>query len=161
MEVSMKMINHNLAKTVPLKAHKHKPFFKNDRKPMISCQLAMQSDEKTNFYQLLSLTSQNVGFDDIKKAYKSMALQYHPDVCTPLTKEESTRRFIELRKAYETLSDPNSRRVYDYELGLEDPPGTRFGCVEKRKMGDFPRQVWERQLSGLRKRCGERMKTYE
>ncbi|KAK6150451.1 hypothetical protein DH2020_015383 [Rehmannia glutinosa] len=80
-----------------------------------------------------------------------MALQYHPDVCTnnntPLTKEESTQRFIELRKAYETLSDPNSRRIYDCELGLDDPFASRFGGA-----------VWERQLHGLRKRSGERMK---
>ncbi|KAI3451125.1 hypothetical protein Pfo_007790 [Paulownia fortunei] len=86
-----------------------------------------------------------------------MSLQYHPDVCTPLTKEESTQRFIELRKAYETLSDPNSRRVYDWELGLEDPFGFHFG-LEKRREGYFPREVWERQLNGLRNRSGERMK---
>ncbi|KAH6760183.1 hypothetical protein C2S52_009374 [Perilla frutescens var. hirtella] len=108
----------------------------------------MQNEIQTNFYQLLSLSSQNVGFDEIKRAYKSMALQYHPDVCTaPLTKAESTQRFIELRKAYETLSDPKSRQIYDFELGLD-----------KSREADFPRKVWERQLHGLRKRCDQRIK---
>lgn len=116
-----------------------------------SYKLAMQRDSKhTNLYQVLSLSdSQNVGFEDIKKAYRSLALQYHPDVCPSSRKEESTRRFVELQKAYETLSDPVSRRLYDSELGLGDSLG--FMCVEDR--GDrFPKDVWEKQLSGLKQR---------
>lgn len=138
-----------------INVHKYKSSFSKNPKS-ISCKLSMQSEvKKSNFYQLLSLSSEKVGFDEIKKAYKSMALQYHPDVCnnTSLTKEESTKRFIEVREAYEVLSDPSSRRIYD--MGLQDPFGTRpgSGFVD----GDFPRDVWERQLSGLRKRCSERL----
>ncbi|KAL8472061.1 hypothetical protein ACS0TY_029329 [Phlomoides rotata] len=149
MEVSMHM-NKTL---LHINVHKHKSF------SSISCKLGMQSEMSSNFYQLLSLSSEKVGFDEIKKAYKSKALQYHPDVCNaPLTKEESTKRFIELREAYEVLSDPYSRRIYD--MGLEDPFGTRPTSyfVAKTSDGDFPREVWERELGGLRKRCGERMK---
>ncbi|KAL7144014.1 hypothetical protein ABFS83_08G230100 [Erythranthe nasuta] len=161
MEVSMQiMMNDTVSTRVPL-MHKHKTFSKN-RKPTtttISCQVAMQTHDKntTDFYRILSLKSRNVGFDEIKKAYKTMALQYHPDVCTSsnnnthfLTKEESTKQFIELRKAYETLSDPYSRKIYDSELGSTGDP--LIGI-------HFPREVWERQLHGLRKRSGERMKT--
>ncbi|CAI9763460.1 unnamed protein product [Fraxinus pennsylvanica] len=117
----------------------------------ISCQapaLAAMQTGKPNFYQSLSLSSQNAGFDEIKKAYKILALQYHPDVCTCLTKEESTRRFIELRTAYETLSDPNSREIYDYELCFEDVFESRRGSY---------RRVWEKQIIGLKKRSAERM----
>ncbi|KAL2528042.1 Chaperone protein dnaJ 20 [Forsythia ovata] len=134
MEISMQMNN---------KVFKLKP---------ISCQaavLAAMHTGKPNFYQSLSLSSQNAGFDEIKKSYKIMALQYHPDVCTFLTKEESTRRFIELRTAYETLSDPNSREIYDYELGFEDLFERRRGCNYRR--------VWEKQIIGLKKRSAERM----
>ncbi|KAL7104423.1 hypothetical protein ACP275_08G243800 [Erythranthe tilingii] len=157
MEVSMQiMMNDTVSTRVPL-MHKHKPLSKN-KKPTttISCQVAMQTHDKntTDFYRILSLNSRNAGFDEIKKAYKTMALQYHPDVCTNnthfLTKEESTKWFIELRKAYETLSDPYSRKIYDSELGSGDGP--LIGV-------HFPREVWERQLNGLRKRSGERMKT--
>ncbi|KAL0349657.1 UNVERIFIED_CONTAM: Chaperone protein dnaJ 20, chloroplastic [Sesamum radiatum] len=168
MEVSMLSmhINHNLAKpAVPLvlnyvNRHKHSNMFAKNRKPLsrTSCRLvAMQSGQSNNYYEILSLSSRDVGFDEIKKAYKTMALQCHPDVCTTsLTKEESTRRFIELREAYETLSDPNLRRVYDYELRSQDASsGLRFGS---RREGDYPREVWERQLNGLRKRSVERMR---
>ncbi|KAF2284079.1 hypothetical protein GH714_018856 [Hevea brasiliensis] len=75
-------------------------------------------EKKANFYRVLSLESQNVGFDEIKKAYRNMALQYHPDVCPPSTKEESTKRFVELRQAYETLSDPISRRLTQREVSM-------------------------------------------
>ncbi|EYU31036.1 hypothetical protein MIMGU_mgv1a017646mg [Erythranthe guttata] len=153
MEVSMQiMMNDTVSTRVPL-MHKHKPFSKNKKltTTTISCQVAMQTHDKNtaDFYRILSLKTRNVGFDEIKKAYKTMALQYHPDVCTSntnnntdfLTKEESTKRFIELRKAYETLSDPYSRKIYDSELGSGDG---LFGV-------HFPREVWERQLNGLRK----------
>lgn len=118
---------------------------------MITCKvkkMAIQQEEKTNFYQLLALSSQNVGFEDIKRAYRTMALRLHPDVCSSSTKEESTRRFVELQKAYNTLSDPNSRQIYDNELSL-------VGNGERR--GSFNRDVWERQLNGLSKRSSDRM----
>ncbi|KAL4376777.1 hypothetical protein GQ457_02G009480 [Hibiscus cannabinus] len=116
----------------------------------ISCRgradnLAMQRG-KANFYQLLSLGyAENVGLSDIKKAYRRLVLQYHPDVCPSSAKEESTKHFLELQEAYETLSDPVSRQMYDYELALG------FGVMDDRRL-KFPRHVWEKQLDGLKKR---------
>ncbi|WMV31166.1 hypothetical protein MTR67_024551 [Solanum verrucosum] len=111
----------------------------------------MQSGKlANNFYEVLSLHSTNVGFEEIKKAYRCKALQYHPDICHDLNKEESTRRFIELRNAYETLYDPISRQIYDYELSLKK-------SKENRKMV-FNKDVWERQLEGLKRRSCNRMK---
>ncbi|CAK7334551.1 unnamed protein product [Dovyalis caffra] len=114
--------------------------------------------KKINFYEVLALGSRNVGFDEIKKAYRSMALQYHPDLCLPSAKEESTKRFVELQKAYETLSDPISRRMYDYELGLVNSKGFAFeGFPLEDRKNSFPREVWERQLHGLHQRSYARM----
>ncbi|CAK9166972.1 unnamed protein product [Ilex paraguariensis] len=161
MEISLQ-INAKIDKMVTL-CYKPKYSQKHSNLKSFSCQakrLAMQSGEiKTNFYEVLSLVgSENVGFDEINKAYRSMALQYHPDVCPLATKEESTNRFVELRKAYETLSDPISRKRYDYELGLVDSFACGFGslCVEERR-ANFPKEVWERQLSGLEKRSRDRV----
>ncbi|KAL9377902.1 hypothetical protein Peur_029237 [Populus x canadensis] len=114
--------------------------------------------KKMNFYEVLSLGSQNVGFDEIKKAYRSMALQYHPDVCPPSAKEESTKRFVELQKAYETLSDPIARRMYDHELGMVNSVGFAFeGLPSEDRKNSFPREVWERQLHGLYQRSYARV----
>ncbi|XP_010090559.2 chaperone protein dnaJ 20, chloroplastic [Morus notabilis] len=112
--------------------------------------------KKANFYEVLSLSTKIVGLEDIKKAYRSMALQYHPDVCLdPSAKAESTRRFIEVQKAYETLSNPVSRKMYDYELGLADYNSLGFGMEGKTSV--FSKEVWENQLHELRRRSQSRM----
>ena len=155
MEISLRM-NPKIETMVP-KLHKRGSRRKAYEFRTVSCRanvLAMQKTN-TNFYQVLSLGSENVGFDEIKKAYRSMALQYHPDVCPHSAKEESTRRFVELQKAYETLSDPISREMYDYQLGLVKSMGSGV-CMEDRK-SKFPKEVWERQLYGLKKRSQVRM----
>lgn len=120
--------------------------------------VSMQTD-RVNFYDMLSLKSENAGLDEIKRAYRSMALQFHPDVCPPSAKEESTRRFVELRKAYETLSDPVSRERYDYELGLSGSVGVQ-GKGHINHVGNnrgCSRKAWEDQLSRLRQRSLLRM----
>lgn len=123
--------------------------------------LAMQrSAGKSNFYKILSLDRrENVGLAEIKKAYRRMVLQYHPDVCPASAKEESTKLFLELQMAYETLSDPVSRKMYDYELGLVNPIGYGVGdcLMDGIRRSEFPRDVWEKQLDGLKKRSYGRM----
>ncbi|KAK8577993.1 hypothetical protein V6N13_076667 [Hibiscus sabdariffa] len=103
----------------------------------------------TDYYRVLRLDhTENVGLDEIKKSYRSLVLQYHPDVCPPSSKDEYTKRFLELQMAYETLSDPISRKMYDYELRF----GLEFGNGSK-----FPRDVWDKQLDGLKKRSHARL----
>jgi len=89
-----------------------------------------------------------VGAEEIKRAYRRLALRYHPDVCPPSRRAESTELFLELRRAYETLSDPAQRLRYDAELrasGEDDPAGAAFS-----------RDVWEAQLCALRARSEQR-----
>ncbi|XP_038994940.1 chaperone protein dnaJ 20, chloroplastic-like [Hibiscus syriacus] len=102
-----------------------------------------------SFYQVLRL-NQAVGLDEIKKAYRSLVLRYHPDVCASSSKDESTKRFLELQMAYETLSDPVSRQMYDYQLSFEN-------CLIGERRSKFPRHIWEKQLHGLKKRSDARM----
>ncbi|RWW77653.1 hypothetical protein BHE74_00014173 [Ensete ventricosum] len=68
-----------------------------------------------SFYEMLGIPESG-SFDDIKRAYKQMALKYHPDVSPPDLADEYTRRFIEVQEAYETLSDPRLRALYDRDL---------------------------------------------
>ncbi|KAE8704911.1 Slufate transporter 2,1 [Hibiscus syriacus] len=149
---SMQMVS--TAATTAKLGLKQKPYNNNNNnnyRAGISCRagnLAMQRGS-ANFYEVLSLGyAENVGLSDIKRAYRRMVLQYHPDVCPPSAKEESKKRFLELQMAYETLSDPVSRQMYDCELGL--------GFMEDRE-SKFPRNVWEKQLDGLKKRSLFRM----
>ncbi|XP_047171619.1 chaperone protein DnaJ-like [Vigna umbellata] len=86
----------------------------------VSCRATkQQACVEENLYKVLSLSPMSATTDDIKKAYRSMALQYHPDVCHDSSKkEELTRMFVQLNTAYTTLSNPQLRADYDYELGL-------------------------------------------
>jgi len=48
--------------------------------------------------------------NDIKKSYFKLAKQYHPDVNKTDTAKE---KYLEITEAYQTLSNPNKRKVYD------------------------------------------------
>ncbi|XP_030378431.1 dnaJ protein homolog 1-like [Scaptodrosophila lebanonensis] len=70
-----------------------------------------------DFYKILGL-SRNAKDDDIKKAYRKLALKYHPDKNKSAQAEE---RFKEVAEAYEVLSDKKKRDIYDQygEQGLQ------------------------------------------
>lgn len=68
-----------------------------------------------NFYDLLG-TSESGTLSEIKKAYKQLARKYHPDVSPPGCAEEYTKMFIQVQEAYETLSNPKSRALYDRDM---------------------------------------------
>lgn len=64
------------------------------------------------FYELLGVeTSASEG--DIKKAYRKLALKYHPDKVAPEEREASEIKFKEITEAYEVLCDEDRRREYD------------------------------------------------
>ncbi|XP_056317883.1 dnaJ homolog subfamily B member 6b [Danio aesculapii] len=64
-----------------------------------------------DYYHILGVTK-SASPDDIKKAYRKLALKWHPDK-NPNDKEEAEKRFKEISEAYEVLSDENKRRDYD------------------------------------------------
>ena len=66
--------------------------------------------DKRDYYEVLGI-QKNASEDEIKKAYRTMAKKYHPDL-NPNDKEAEAK-FKELGEAYEVLSDPDKRARYD------------------------------------------------
>mmetsp|Transcript_9944 Transcript_9944/g.24812 ORF Transcript_9944/g.24812 Transcript_9944/m.24812 type:complete len:281 (-) Transcript_9944:361-1203(-) len=81
--------------------------------PLLSNGLTMT---KETYYDVLGLDSKTCELKDIKKAYRKLALLYHPDRVPAEKKEESTVKFREVNEAYEVLSDQDKRAEYDRAL---------------------------------------------
>ncbi|GAM21008.1 hypothetical protein SAMD00019534_041830 [Acytostelium subglobosum LB1] len=74
---------------------------------------------KRNFYEVLGLDPQLSDTVSIKKAYKNMALKYHPDK-NSLDPVANQKQFNDIREAYEILSNPELRQNYDKSVQLND-----------------------------------------
>jgi molecular chaperone DnaJ len=77
---------------------------------------------RRDYYEILNI-SRSASSDEIKKAYRQMALKFHPDR-NPGNKE-AEERFKEASEAYSVLIDPEKRSVYD-RLGHEGLRGEGF-----------------------------------
>src|SRR4030067_2712026 len=80
---------------------------------------------KRDYYEVLGL-GRNASEEEIKKAYRRMALNYHPDR-NPGDKE-AEEKFKEAAEAYDVLRDPNRRGIYDFygHDGLKNTGFTGF-----------------------------------
>lgn len=96
------------------------------------------ADNKRDYYEVLGV-SKDASADDIKKAYRKMAMKYHPDR-NPGDKE-AEEKFKEVGEAYEVLSDADKKARYDqYGFAGVDPNfggGSGFGGGGFGGFGDF------------------------
>ena len=80
----------------------------------------------TSYYAVLRIDP-DATLAQVKKAYRKLARQHHPD--TNPGDQQAAARFRQITEAYETLSDPKRRAVYDRACGpftgtAWPPPGT-------------------------------------
>ncbi len=67
---------------------------------------------KRDYYEVLGL-AKNASEEDIKKAYRKLAMKYHPDRNQGDDAKKAEEKFKEAKEAYEMLSDPQKRSAYD------------------------------------------------
>src|SRR3954462_8034327 len=91
----------------------------------------MATIEKRDYYEVLGIT-RTAGVDDIKKAYRKLAVQYHPDKNPGDSTAEE--KFKEAAEAYGVLSDEEKRARYD-RYGHQGMSG--MGGFDPNQFADF------------------------
>ncbi len=76
--------------------------------------------DKRDYYEVLGV-EKTATEEELKKAYRKLAKKYHPDA-NPDNKKEAEVKFKEVNEAYENLSDPQKRKMYD-QFGFNGPQG--------------------------------------
>lgn len=82
-----------------------------------------------NYYQILGVPK-NASDADLKKAYRKLAMEYHPDR-NPGKEKWANEKFKEINEAYGVLGDPEKRRQYD-RFGTVGNLGDIFGSATTR-----------------------------
>ncbi|XP_065543110.1 dnaJ homolog subfamily B member 8 [Lathamus discolor] len=80
-----------------------------------------------DYYEVLGL-NKSASQDDVKKSYHKLALKWHPDK-NPNNKEEAEKKFKAVAEAYEVLSDPQKRSLYDKSVKESRPHRARGTTV--------------------------------
>ncbi|MBF6629594.1 MAG: molecular chaperone DnaJ [Comamonas sp.] len=81
---------------------------------------------KRDFYEVLGVTK-TASDDEIKKAYRKLAMKYHPDRNQGDKSKEAEEKFKEVKEAYEMLSDSQKRAAYDQYGHAGVDPNMRGG----------------------------------
>lgn len=94
-----------------------------------------------DYYKILEV-NKTASQEEIKKAYRKLALKWHPDKNTA---PEATDMFKKINEAYDTLSDPEKRNIYDQfgkdglnNHGMNFNPGNPFDIFERAFGGQSP-----------------------
>ncbi|CAL9227188.1 unnamed protein product [Arabidopsis halleri] len=93
-----------------------------------------------DYYKVLQV-DRSANDDDLKKAYRKLAMKWHPDK-NPNNKKDAEAKFKQISEAYDVLSDPQKRAVYDQygEEGLKGnvPPPNAGGGASYFSTGEGP-----------------------
>lgn len=100
-----------------------------------------------DYYKILKV-NRNATDEELKRAYKRLAMKWHPDKSHQqhqITKEEAEAKFKQVSEAYDVLSDPKKRQIYDFyghyplnsmkvneksDVGVRVPKDEKVGVVE-------------------------------
>lgn len=107
----------------------------------------MAATQKRDYYEVLGV-SKNATDEEIKRSFRKLAKQYHPDVNKEPGAEE---KFKEIGEAYSVLSDPNKRKQYDQfgHAAFDQNGGAGFGGFEGFSFEDFDLgSIFESMMGG-------------
>ena len=94
---------------------------------------------KRDYYEVLGV-AKNATDEDIKKAYRKLAMKFHPDRNQGDGAKKAEETFKEVKEAYEMLSDPPKRAAYDQHghAGVDPNMGGRGGPQQEGAQDGVP-----------------------
>ena len=92
---------------------------------------------KKNFYKILGV-NQKASPEKIKRAYRQAVKLFHPDV-SPKNEE----KFKEIQEAYETLSDPEKKAIYDREIVEKHAPTKSPNRIHFHAIKSYPSRLFD------------------
>ena len=115
---------------------------------LLCCLLLLAGAATTDLYEVLGVP-RDATTAEIKKAYRSMAAEIHPDKLPPDTsdaaRERATAAFVELALAHEVLTDPVRRQTYD-DTGMSEEGDEAREARERREAERGPPKITETPL---------------
>ena len=87
----------------------------------------MSTLSNKNYYEILEINN-TASQEEIAEAYRNLSLKYHPSKASPENKEVYELHFQKLAEAYEVLSDPTKKGIYD----IHGSEGLRTGLTDKK-----------------------------
>jgi len=117
---------------------------------------------KKDYYEVLGV-AKNASDAEIKKAFRRLAMKYHPDRNKEINKEDAEVKFKEAKEAYEVLSDPQKRAAYDQfgHAGVDpSAAGAGFGGGAGVDFSDVFGDVFGEIFGGGRRRASSGPRVY-
>jgi len=99
-----------------------------------------------DYYRLLGV-ARNASPEDIRKAFRRLAMQYHPDR-NPENAREAEAKFKQISESYEVLSDDQKRWQYDQLTSLSSYPRSRI-VIQDVLSESIEAQVWREMLQKI------------
>lgn len=88
-----------------------------------------------DYYSLFAVSRDSIDGEELRRSYRKLALLVHPDKNSGVNAEKA---FKKLTRAYQVLTDPNLRRVYDTFGGNDDDESSSVENVVSEAMAMFP-----------------------
>ena len=118
---------------------------------MKSAEVALKIAKRKDYNKILGVSRSERDAKVIKKAYRRAALKWHPDRHVQSTKaqqEEAADKFKEISEAYEVLSDPNKRAVYERGEDPFDTSAAAHGHGHRHGRGGMPADMFSSFFGG-------------